>query len=344
MARNGQFSSDSGDTLWIDYIFYSHPTAIGHWGEMMFPLYSVFQKITFQRPPQQVVLLHLKRWHLMEWVRAVVAVALGVQKTSHLPPILLQEEQDGLWAQLRSPLQGLPSDEWICFERALVIRDVYTGGKRTFQTTEYAQQFRREIYEQYGLLPPVPPPNGPPRKITYQRKSFNRRILNEDEFVSLLKEFGDVEVIEFSFTSSFNEQLTKISQTGVFVAVHTSNLANSFFLPPGSAVIEIIQQNWGWNQMDRSFKDQTEKMGDIHHFAWRARYPNQTEYLDARDAHRFRDWSFLDCSTEECVEAHTNVDVRVNIQEVRELLQSRLPLVFAGKSVKEAELLWPQGA
>ena len=48
-----------------------------------------------------------------------------------------------------------------------------------------------------------------------------------------------------------------------------------------------------------------------------------------------------ECWTEECVEAHTNVDVIVDLQAVRALLDSRLPLVFQGKSVKEASLPWP---
>ena len=45
--------------------------------------------------------------------------------------------------------------------------------------------------------------------------------------------------------------------------------------------------------------------------------------------------------TEDCVEAHTNVDVVVNIEELRALLVSRLPLVFAGATVKQAALPWP---
>ncbi len=45
--------------------------------------------------------------------------------------------------------------------------------------------------------------------------------------------------------------------------------------------------------------------------------------------------------TEDCVEAHTNVDVVVNLDEFRALLESRLPLVFGGASVEEAALPWP---
>ena len=41
------------------------------------------------------------------------------------------------------------------------------------------------------------------------------------------------------------------------------------------------------------------------------------------------------------MEAHTNVDVIVDLEALKGLLDSRLPLVFRGASVKEAELPWP---
>ena len=47
---------------------------------------------------------------------------------------------------------------------------------------------------------------------------------------------------------------------------------------------------------------QTAMMGDIHHYAWRARLRNETEYIQERDAYRFGDWEPLQCNTEECVE------------------------------------------
>jgi len=46
--------------------------------------------------------------------------------------------------------------------------------------------------------------------------------------------------------------------------------------------------------------------------------------------------------TEDCVEAHTNVDVVVNVNEFRALLKDRLPHVWAGKSVAEAAIPWPE--
>jgi protein O-GlcNAc transferase len=90
----------AGDTMLFDFIYFVHPTAIGHWWEIVGPLFSVLKKVDFKRPCDQFVLLHLKRTHLMEWVRAVLAVALGVPAKQALPTIVLQEETDNPFQQI----------------------------------------------------------------------------------------------------------------------------------------------------------------------------------------------------------------------------------------------------
>jgi hypothetical protein len=79
-----------------------------------------------------------------------------------------------------------------------------------------------------------------PRTVTFQRKRANRRVVNEAALLSLLSEFGAVSVVEFNASSSLHEQLLTMRDTGLFVSVHTSNLANAPFLQPGSAVLEFI--------------------------------------------------------------------------------------------------------
>jgi len=49
-----------------------------------------------------------------------------------------------------SPLEGFKAHEWVCFERALVVRDLFTGGVRTFFSTADAQHFRTRLYQHYG--------------------------------------------------------------------------------------------------------------------------------------------------------------------------------------------------
>ena len=61
-------------------------------------------------------------------------------------------------------------------------------------------------------------------------------------------------MVEFTAATPFEAQLRAMADTGLFISVHTSNLANAQFLQPGSAVVEIIQRNWVWHNLDRSFQ------------------------------------------------------------------------------------------
>jgi len=62
---------------------------------------------------------------------------------------------------------------------------------------------------------------------------------------------------------------------------------------------------------------------------------------------RFGKWTLEQCYVEECVEAHTNVDVIVDIEQLKTMLDARIPRVLAGESVKKmikAGLsVWPDG-
>eukprot|EP00775_Hariotina_reticulata_P006840 gene6840-7058_t len=195
--------------------------------------------IDFKRPCDQMVLLHLKRTHLMEWVRAVMAVALGVGRQQQLPPIWLQQETDVPWEQLgRCSMCGAKYPA-TCVQ-VLIVRDLFTGGTRSFTNTVDARAFRAAVYSNYGLPPPALR-RQLPRVITFQRKRANRRIINEEPFLQLLSQYGELRVVEFNSSTSFADQLATMRDTGVFVSAHTSNLANAVLLQPGSAVVEIIQ-------------------------------------------------------------------------------------------------------
>ncbi len=52
-----------------------------------------------------------------------------------------------------APLEGYEPQEWVVFERALVVRDLFTGGTRTFHSQPDARDFRAALYQQYGELP-----------------------------------------------------------------------------------------------------------------------------------------------------------------------------------------------
>jgi len=48
-AEHTQWRVVKGDTLLFDFIFFTHATAIGHWWEMMGPLYSVLKQVRSSR-------------------------------------------------------------------------------------------------------------------------------------------------------------------------------------------------------------------------------------------------------------------------------------------------------
>ena len=73
-----------------------------------------------------------------------------------------------------------------------------------------------------------------------------------------------VRVVEFNASTSFEEQLQVMAGTGVLVSVHTSNLANAQFLQPGSAVVELLQRNWVWHNLDKSFQVCSLCFPDLH--------------------------------------------------------------------------------
>lgn len=49
-------------------------------------------------------------------------------------------------------LSGFQRDTWYVFERVLIVRDLATGGGRTFLNFDDAKEFRELIYRQYGGL------------------------------------------------------------------------------------------------------------------------------------------------------------------------------------------------
>lgn len=119
-------------------------------------------------------------------------------------------------------------------------------------------------------------------------------------------------MVEYGADSTLREQLEMAAGTGLYLSVHTSNLANALWLPPGAAVVEILQRNWAWEgaqegawgaaslasqrkqltplplplpccaDIDQFFWSLTKQLGDVHHYAIRAQGLNETLHRDPR--------------------------------------------------------------
>ena len=61
-------------------------------------------------------------------------------------------------------------------------------------------------------------------------------------------------------------------------------------------MIELLPYNWEWKGVSRIYKNITMSMGDIHHFAWRAKHPKWAVYPSEHEA-RYAEWTAEECAS-----------------------------------------------
>jgi hypothetical protein len=64
----------------------------------------------------------------------------------------------------------------------------------------------------------------------------------------------------------------------------------------GAMVLELLPYNWEWKGVSRIYKNITQSMGDIHHYAWRAKHPKWAVYPSEHEA-RYAEWTAEECAS-----------------------------------------------
>lgn len=70
-----------------------------------------------RRTPDRLLLLFTQRASLSDWVRGLMAVALGLRPGQPLPPLLFQREAANPLQQAQQLLEGVGPEEWLVFEQ-----------------------------------------------------------------------------------------------------------------------------------------------------------------------------------------------------------------------------------
>ncbi len=104
---------------------------------------------------------------------------------------------------------------------------------------ELIWQVRTELLAVLGSEPCTP------HRLVYAARTAGgvRRVINEAEAEDLLNSYG-FEKIYFE-NLSFSEQIRLMQETKVFLGVHGAAMANMLFLPTGTKVIELLNEEYG---------------------------------------------------------------------------------------------------
>ena len=85
------------------------------------------------------------------------------------------------------------------------------------------------------------------RRIYISRsKALNRKVLNDDQVIALLKEY-DFEVVNFE-DFSIEQQIQLANSTSIMISMHGAGLTNAIFMPKETAVLEFRRDKVYHNQ------------------------------------------------------------------------------------------------
>jgi hypothetical protein len=149
-VRGATAATIPGTTALLDYRFFLHPTAIGHWAEAGLGLAAALREGKGEAArPGRVVVLHAPRSAAGEWVRTALAAGLaaggaGGGERGLLPPLHFQAEVEeeaaaagggaagpppppGLRTPPGAPLEGVPPGTWLRFATVVVPREPPPG-------------------------------------------------------------------------------------------------------------------------------------------------------------------------------------------------------------------------
>uniref|UniRef100_A0A7S0RGP0 Glycosyltransferase n=1 Tax=Chlamydomonas leiostraca TaxID=1034604 RepID=A0A7S0RGP0_9CHLO len=378
---NLQIGYVPGNSLLVDFTFQTFADHLGHWAELMVPIYSMLRDGAWQKDVQlngtskastiidRVVTTNMNRHH-GPWFSAVFQTALqpATQAGQSQPYIIDYAD-----------LETYHKLSWVVFENLLVVQDRYTHPQNRkgfagsdhgdlwrydrceryvshdyvvrFSQPHHGREFRQAIYARERLPAPQPwTPGQPPqlpRTITFllQAGDDYPGITNHEEVFKMLQEVGGAHgmkarVMTLTPEASLGTHLAVAANTGVLVGRHSSAMAASLFMPPGSAVLELLPFKWEWAKVSMLYYNITQSIGDIHHFAWRANHYKWADFKNSSDR-KYHTWTSEECHARECLLVHAKASMIVDLAAVKQMLLSKLPRILTGAPVEELREPWP---
>mmetsp|Transcript_26134 Transcript_26134/g.70756 ORF Transcript_26134/g.70756 Transcript_26134/m.70756 type:complete len:546 (+) Transcript_26134:118-1755(+) len=322
--------------------------------------------------PQRIdtVLLGNKMKHMTPWFSALLDLVLEAALPDSPKPRLVDY----------GDLAGFDQRAWLMIENLVVVQDRYTHPENKkgfagpehgdmwrydhceryvshdfsirFKQPEHGALLRRLAYEKLGIPAPAPWQQGTPPDLPNTISLFMPAgpewpgITNHAELLQLLHRVAaqhnmKARMISLSEEASFGSYIDAVSRSAVLIGRHLPSMANSMFMRPGSMVVELLPYKWEWANLSMLYRNITESMGDIHHFAWRPQHYKFAYYSNISDL-KYHTWTPIECHAKECLSIQARAGLIVDLEAVGQLLTQKLPAVLAGRPVEELREPWPE--
>ena len=128
---------------------------------------------------------------------------------------------------------------------------------------EHMSNFRERVYSSLGITTR----KGLRNYYLSRRKAATRRIVNEEEVVGMLSNYG-FECITTD-DASLTDEVKLFSECAILISPHGAGLTNELYMPPGSSVIELFPTfKHRETEFRACFKRLCDVMGQTHSFVF----------------------------------------------------------------------------
>ena len=129
--------------------------------------------------------------------------------------------------------------------------------------------------------------------------SKRRKIINEEYLINFLKnKIKNIEIVKFDKKTTFLEQAEIFSNCKLFITLHGAGLANMYYMPENSHVIELTPKN----SYNHNFNNIAKKL-KINHY-----YLDIKNHQKSKEVYRYPRDSFLTINKKEMSQLENYID------------------------------------
>lgn len=146
-------------------------------------------------------------------------------------------------------------------------------GPDTCENSQLLHVFAKRMANFYGVKDEVQPPDRP-LVLTFISRNEKRSLVNKEQYIDGLKNlYPEVQINLVDFASlTFAEQIATVRKTDILAGIHGAGLGHGMFLPPNSALAEIMPVDFN----HKGFRNMAKRIGHKYFTTHAIKHENYT--------------------------------------------------------------------